>query len=120
MILVCYLFGSGLVSERVGALWALIYLTAGLPGMLARAGVIDHTFNLWITVATLCLFCYDKFEGHGKRETHGLKPAKTFLPVFGLTTMVDEIESGELGLADFASQLIPNFSKASAVNTPCF
>ena len=55
-----YLVGRRTRSHRFGMLWGLIYLSAALPGIFARSGVIDHTFNLFIALGTFLLFLYEK------------------------------------------------------------
>ena len=60
MILWCYAVGRRLSGPRLGMLWAVMYLTALMPSILARSAVIDHTFNLWISVATFLLYAYDR------------------------------------------------------------
>ena len=59
MIWLCFYIGQRIESVQTGLLWGFIYLTALLPSSLARASVIDHTFNLFITSSIFFLYFFD-------------------------------------------------------------
>jgi 4-amino-4-deoxy-L-arabinose transferase-like glycosyltransferase len=59
MVFLLYYLGKRIESPRTGLLWGLVYLTALLPSCLARAAVIDFTFNLFITTAAYFLYLFD-------------------------------------------------------------
>ncbi len=101
-----YLVGSRVSGKRLGALWAVMYLTAFLPSILGRAAVIDHTFNFFIAVATFLLYAYDRIM----QETDPLKVHPSpWLPLVGASVAmgVAVMTKGPLGgvipLVAFAS-----------------
>lgn len=58
-MLLFFFVGKSIRSVSFGIVWALVYLSSFLPANLARAAVIDHTFNFWIAVAIFSLYFYD-------------------------------------------------------------
>jgi len=61
MILLCFFFGKWMTGSRIfGSIWSMVYLTSFLPSVFGRVGVIDHTFNLFISCGTIFLYIADK------------------------------------------------------------
>ena len=60
MSVVLFLFGKKIISPKFGILWSLIFLTSLMPTFLARFAIIDHTFNLFITLGVFCFYLYDR------------------------------------------------------------
>ncbi|MBT4285927.1 MAG: phospholipid carrier-dependent glycosyltransferase [Deltaproteobacteria bacterium] len=59
LFLLLFKLGSWVKDYVFGAIWSVVFLTSLLPMILAKSGVIDHTFNLFITCATFFLYIYD-------------------------------------------------------------
>jgi len=79
MILLCFYIGQRIGSVETGLLWGLIYLTALMPSSLARASVIDHTFNFFITCSTFFLYFFD-VEYRAFRDKTGNKTIRSLIP----------------------------------------
>lgn len=59
MVALLYFVGCKFDSPKFGLIWGLIYSTSFLPSVFGRAGVIDHTFNLFIACGAYFLFLFD-------------------------------------------------------------
>jgi 4-amino-4-deoxy-L-arabinose transferase-like glycosyltransferase len=53
IVTLCTVFYAGkrIISEKMGAIWALIYAASWLPHFYFKSGIIDPTFNLFIFLA---------------------------------------------------------------------
>lgn len=79
MILLCFFIGQRIGSVETGLLWGLIYLTALMPSSLARASVIDHTFNFFIACSTFFLYFFD-VEYRAFRDKLENKTTRSLIP----------------------------------------
>ena len=60
MALLLIYFGQKLVAFKLGLFWSAVFITSFLPSILAKAAVIDHTFNFFITIGAFSLYFYDQ------------------------------------------------------------
>ncbi len=97
-MLLVYRFGRWLHSARFGLLWAMAYATALAPSLLGRFGLVDATFNMFITLSVGLLYRFDTAYGHWRQDPRlGRRGHWTWLVLASLAMGLGVLTKGPLG-----------------------